>query len=71
MFTDPLNRLSTCSSHELAAEFHFAMDEYWQKLGCPPPIQILVNLPALLAIALLKRAIFLGTPINELEQGTV
>ncbi|MFM8442551.1 MAG: hypothetical protein ACKN9W_04300 [Methylococcus sp.] len=47
------------------------MDEYWQKLGCPPPIQILVNLPALLAIALLKRAIFLGTPINELEQGTV
>lgn len=67
MFEHNLNRLSTCSSNELSAEFHFAMDEYWQKLGCPPPIQILVDLPALLAIALLKRAISLRTPINELE----
>jgi hypothetical protein len=60
-----VNHRATPSSDLISAEFHFLMDEYFAELGCAPPIRRLVSLPALVAVALLTKAILLKRPIED------
>lgn len=65
---DPMNhfdQLAEPSSNMLSAEFHFLMDEYFSELGCAPPIRRLVTMPAMMAVALLTKAILLKRPIED------
>lgn len=48
---------------DLPAEYQFVLDEYAEKLGYCPPMQLLVNLPVRLAIALLTQAIIQRKPL--------
>ena len=57
--------LATYSGNEISVEFHCAIDAYWKRLGCPPPIALLLELPVILSIALLTKAVRLNTPIHE------
>jgi hypothetical protein len=48
---------------DLPAEYQFVLDEYTEKLGYCPPMQLLINLPVRLAIALLTQAIIQRKPL--------
>ncbi|MEY4685054.1 MAG: hypothetical protein RLZ25_1513 [Pseudomonadota bacterium] len=59
------DHLANPSNFMISAEFHFLMDEYFSELGCAPPVAHLVNIPAVMAVALLSKAILLKRPIEE------
>ena len=60
-----IDRMAESSSNMISAEFHFLMDEYFSELGCAPPIRRLVAMPAMMAVALLTKAILLKRPIED------
>lgn len=49
----------------LSAEREFLMDEYRARLGCAPPLTLLVGLSPLVANAVLTRAILLKKPLED------
>ena len=59
------DKLAEPSSNTLSAEFQFLMDEYFSELGGAPPIRRLVTMPAMMAVALLTKAILLKRPIED------
>lgn len=63
--------LAESASNMLSAEFHFLMDEYFSELGCAPPIRRLVAMPAMMAVALLTKAILLKRPIEDFSPSLV